>query len=92
MQEDPEQREITDKMMKAMEKKYGAVPFVNQVTAQRPDIFIPAVKFSKALMEAEEVLDKKTRCLVAVGAATALGGQYFLIYIFPLNYFWFYPV
>ncbi len=76
MQENPEQRETADKMLEAIKKKYGAVPFVNQVTAQRPDIFIPAVKYSKAVLEVDEVLDKKTRCLVAVGAATALGGQY----------------
>jgi 4-carboxymuconolactone decarboxylase len=77
MQEDPKEREIADKILKAIEKQYGFIPVVNQVlSSERPDKFIANANFSKNVIEGEGELDMKTRYLVAVAAATALGGQY----------------
>ncbi len=76
MQEDPKEREITDKIMAAIERQYGFIPVVNQVLSERPDMFIPAANLGKAAMEGKGDLDRKTRYLAAVAAATALGGQH----------------
>jgi len=76
MQEDPKEREIADKILKAIEKQFGFIPVVNQVLSERPDLFIPTANFGKAVLEGRGVLDQKTRYLAAVSAATALGGQH----------------
>jgi AhpD family alkylhydroperoxidase len=76
MEEDPKEREITNKVLKAIEDAYGFVPVVNQVLSERPDIFVPAVNFSKSVLEGRGDLDKKTRYLAAVAAASALGGEH----------------
>ena len=76
MQEDPKEREITDKIMKAIERQFGFIPVVNQVLSERPDMFIPAANLGRAVLEGKGTLDQKTRYLAAVSAATALGGQH----------------
>ncbi|MDR1690307.1 MAG: carboxymuconolactone decarboxylase family protein [Candidatus Methanoplasma sp.] len=76
MQEDPKEREITDKILNAIEKQFGFIPVVNQVLSERPDLFIPSANLGKAVMEGRGELDKKTRYLAAVSAASALGGQH----------------
>ncbi|MDR0523047.1 MAG: carboxymuconolactone decarboxylase family protein [Candidatus Methanoplasma sp.] len=76
MQEKPEEREIADKILKSIEEAYGFVPLVNKVLSARPDKFIPAANFGKAVMEGRGDLDQKTRYLAAVAAASALGGQH----------------
>ena len=75
MEEDPRQREIVEKMLKAMREQYGFVPVVNQVLSERPDVFVPMGNLGKAVLE-EGALDRRQRRLCAVSAATALGGQY----------------
>jgi AhpD family alkylhydroperoxidase len=76
MQEDPKEREITDKILKAIEDQFGFVPLVNQVLSERPDMFIPAANLGRAVLEGRGELDQKTRYLAAVSAAAALGGQH----------------
>lgn len=76
MQEDQKEREIADKILKAIDEQFGFIPVVNQVLSERPDMFIPAANFGKAVMEGRGELDRKTRYLAAVSAATALGGQH----------------
>ena len=62
-------------MLKKIEKRYGAVPFVNQTLSDRPDLFIPAVHFGTAVMEGKSEFTNKMRYLFAVAAATALGSE-----------------
>lgn len=77
MSEQPSQEEIVQKILAAIEKEYGFVPLVNQVMSERPDLFIPSVGFSKAVLEGKDLkLEKKTVYLCAVAAATAVGGEY----------------
>ena len=76
MQEDPKEREIANKILKAIEKEFGFIPVVNQVLSERPDLFIPAANFGRAVLEGKGELDQKTRYLAAVSAAAAIGGQY----------------
>lgn len=76
MEEDPGEREIADKILKAIEKRFGSVPLVNRVLSERPDLFIPAANLGRAVMEGRGELDSKTRYLAAVAASSALGSEY----------------
>jgi len=76
MEEDPQLRQQTDKILEAIRNAYGFVPVVNQVLSERPDLFIPGAAYSRAVLEADGDLDKKTRYLCAISAATAAGGEY----------------
>ena len=76
MQEDPKEREITEKILKAIEDQFGFIPVVNQVLSERPDMFIPSANLGKAVLEGKGELDPKMRYLAAVSAAAALGGQH----------------
>lgn len=79
MQEDPKQREITEKILKATEEMYGFIPVTNKVLSVRPDIFVPAAGFSKCVLENENAaIEKKFRYLLAISAAAATGGEYCL--------------
>lgn len=75
MKEDPQLREKTDKILARIEEVYGFVPVVNQILSTRPDIFLPMVDASKAILEHGD-LDGKTKALCAVAAASAIGGEY----------------
>jgi 4-carboxymuconolactone decarboxylase len=77
METDQKDREITDKILKAIERKYGFIPMTNQILSERPDMFIPAIGFSKAILEnPNSSLEPKYRYLLAISAASALGSQY----------------
>ncbi|MBE6514581.1 MAG: carboxymuconolactone decarboxylase family protein [Thermoplasmata archaeon] len=76
MEEDPQLRQQTDKILEAIRNMYGFVPVVNQVLSERPDLFVPSAAYSRAVLEAEGDLDRKTRYLCAISAATAAGGEY----------------
>ena len=77
MSKKDEQREIADKILEATEKRYGFVPLVNKVLSRRPDIFIPSANFTQSLLENEDqALERKTRFLCAVSAASAVGGEH----------------
>jgi len=79
MQEDPKQREATDKIMKAIEEKYGFVPVVNKVMSERSDIFVPSVNLSQAILDREDgAIERKNRFLCAISAAAAVGGEHCL--------------
>jgi len=79
MQEDPKQREATDKIMKAIEEKYGFVPVVNKVMCERSDIFVPSVNLSQAILDREDgAIERKNRFLCAISAAAAVGGEHCL--------------
>lgn len=73
----PTDREIADKILANIEKEYGFIPLVNQVLSERPDLFVPAANFGKAVLEGkDQKLEKKTAYLCAVSAATAIGGEF----------------
>lgn len=75
--EKPSDREIADKILKAIEEAYGFVPLVTQVLSERPDIFVPYSNFSRASMEnPNQKLERKTVYLCAISAATATGGEH----------------
>lgn len=76
MEEDPALREKTDKILRATERAFGFIPVVNQVLSTRPDLFVPSATLSRAILEGDGELDRKTRHLCAVSAATAIGGEY----------------
>ncbi len=76
MQEDPKEREITEKILRSIEREYGFIPVVNQILSERPDLFIPAANLGKAILEGKGELDRKTRYLAAVAAASAICGQH----------------
>ena len=68
--------DIVKMMLEKIEKRYGYVPLVNETLSERPDLFIPSVKFSTAVIEGKSEFDRKTRYLFAVAAATALGSEH----------------
>ena len=79
MQEDPELRKATDKILKAIEESYGFVPVVNQVISERPDVFVPYVNFGQSVLDRTDgAIPRKDRFLMAVSAAAAVGGEYCL--------------
>ena len=72
-----EKREIADRILKAIEERYGFVPLVNQVLSERPDLFVPAANLGRAVLEGkEQKLERKTAYLCAVAAASATGGEH----------------
>ena len=75
MEENPELRAATEKMLESIRKEYGFVPVVNQVMSERPDVFVPMANVGKAVLE-KGVLEKKQKYLCALSAATALAGEY----------------
>ena len=75
MEEDPIMRQKTDEILAKIEKAYGFVPVVNQILSTRPDMFLPLVDTSKAILERGD-LNGKTKALCAVAAASAVCGEY----------------
>lgn len=76
MEEDPKQREITEKILAAIKKQYGSIPLINQVLSERPDLFVPVANLGRAALEGRGSMEKKTRFLCAVSAASAEGAEY----------------
>lgn len=76
MEEDPRQRELTEKILAAIKKEYGFIPLINQVLAERPDLFIPSANLGRAAIEGRGVMEKKTRYLCALAAASAEGAEH----------------
>ncbi|MGI6471507.1 MAG: carboxymuconolactone decarboxylase family protein [Candidatus Methanomethylophilaceae archaeon] len=76
MEEDPRQRELTEKILAAIKKEYGFIPLINQVLAERPDLFVPAANLGRAAVEGRGVMEKKTRYLCALAAASAEGAEH----------------
>jgi 4-carboxymuconolactone decarboxylase len=76
MECDPKKREEVDRMLKAIENRYGAVPLVTQVLSERPEKFIPMVNTATQIMEKDSSFDAKTRYLLALSSAAALGGEH----------------
>ena len=70
--------EMSKKMLKRIEKEYGYVPLVNQVLSERPDLFVPSVNVNKSVFYGKAKLEKKTRHLAAISAASALGAEHCL--------------
>lgn len=76
MEEDPELRSKTERILEATREAYGFVPVVNQVLSERPDLFVPSAGLARAVLEADGDIDRKHRYLCAISAATALGGEH----------------
>lgn len=75
MEQEPETVERAQKILEAIRREYGFVPVVNQVVSERPDVFVPLSAASRAVLERGD-LDRKSRYLCAVSAASALGGEH----------------
>ena len=75
MEQDPEMIERRDAIMESIRREFGFVPVVNQVVSERPDVFVPLSGAARSILENGD-LDRKTRYLCAVSAATAIGGEY----------------
>ena len=75
MEQDPEMIERRDAIIDAIRREFGFVPVVNQVVSERPDVFVPLSGAARSILEHGD-LDRKTRYLCAVSAATAIGGEY----------------
>lgn len=79
MQEDPKLREITDRILKATEEKYGFIPVSNKIIGERPDLYVPSAEFSRAVLDREDgAIPRKNRFLLAISAAAAVGGEHCL--------------
>ena len=70
------QKKETEKRLKAVEHAYGAIPPVNQILSERPDMFIPNFDLGDSLFREKTVFDIKTKHLFALAAAAALSGEY----------------
>jgi AhpD family alkylhydroperoxidase len=79
MEEDPKLREITDKILKVVEERYGFIPVTNKILAERPDMYVPAAEFSQSVLDREDgAIKRKDRFLLAISAASAVGGEHCL--------------
>ncbi|MDD3233179.1 MAG: carboxymuconolactone decarboxylase family protein [Candidatus Methanomethylophilus sp.] len=76
MECDPKKREEAVKMLNAIKSRYGSVPLVTEVLSERPDKFIPVVHAATQIMEKDSSFDSRTRYLLALSAAAALGGEH----------------
>ncbi len=76
METDPKQKAETEKRLAQIKELFGFIPVVNQVLAERPDLFLPNNDFSRSTIEGKGALDRKTRYLIALSAAAALSGEY----------------
>jgi len=76
MQKNEQAEQQTTRLLAEIEKRYGFVPLVNTVLAERPDMFLPNNGLSRAVLEGEGALDRKTRYLIALSAAVALSGEH----------------
>lgn len=76
MQKDAQAEQRTAQLLAEIEKRYGFVPLVNTVLAERPDMFLPNNGLSRAVLEGQGALDRKTRYLIALAAAVALSGEH----------------
>lgn len=72
----PESREQTKKRLERIAEVYGFVPVVNQVLSERPDYFLPTSELSGNIFEHKTVFDTKTKHLMALCAAAAIGGEH----------------
>jgi len=68
--------QITQDMLKSIEKEYGFIPLVNQVLSERPDLFVPAVNVNRSVFYGKCKIDRKTRRLLALAAAAATGAEH----------------
>lgn len=73
-----ERKEEVEGCLASIEALYGMVPFVPQVLAERPDLFLPYYELSKAVLFEPKHLDRKTLELAAVAAGSALASEHCL--------------
>jgi len=77
MDKTAESREAARIALDKIEKRYGFVPEINRIMSDHPDVFLPAVKYSKSVLEnPDSVFDAKTRYLLSAAASSALGSPY----------------
>ncbi|HIJ00492.1 MAG TPA: carboxymuconolactone decarboxylase family protein, partial [Candidatus Methanomethylophilaceae archaeon] len=55
------QDEDIEKALKAIERRYGFIPFINQVLSTRPDFFIPQIELSKAVFTNPGALSEREK-------------------------------
>lgn len=76
VKEREDERKLTEKTLHAIEKEYGFIPVISQVLSERPDLFLPSSGVGRAATEGRGELDRKTRYLVAMASAAALGSEH----------------
>ncbi len=62
-----------------VKKVYGQVPLVSEVLSKRPDMFIPYIDLSSAILFKPKFMDQKTMELAAIAAGSALGAEHCLM-------------
>ncbi|MDI3542148.1 MAG: hypothetical protein PWQ62_1062 [Candidatus Methanomethylophilaceae archaeon] len=70
------QDEDIEKALKAIERRYGFIPFINQVLSTRPDFFIPQIELSKAVFTNPGALSEREKELIAIGVACAICAEH----------------
>ncbi len=68
--------ETVEKILEKIRKLYGFVPVTSQVLSEDPDVFIPYSSLSRAIFDRESAFDCKTKHLLAIAAAAALGSEH----------------
>ncbi len=77
MDDKPDKHEMARITLEKIRKRYGFVPEINRIMSEHPDVFLPAVRYSKSVLEnPDSVFDDKTRYLVSAAAASALASPY----------------
>ena len=70
-----EDEKTVERILERVRKVCGFVPVTNQILSERPDLFIPYSSLSGAIFENETKFDKKTKHLLALAAAAAMGSM-----------------
>ena len=71
-----EDEKTVEKILERVRKVCGFIPVTNQILSERPDLFIPYSSLSGAIFENETKFDKKTKHLLALAAAAAMGSEH----------------
>lgn len=71
-----EDEKTVERILERVRKVCGFVPVTNQILSERPDLFIPYSSLSGAIFENETKFDKKTKHLLALAAAAAMGSEH----------------
>ena len=71
-------QEQVQEILAKVEKTMGHVPLVNQVLSESPDMFFPVFQVGNTLLKpkADLELEPKTRYLIALASAAAMGGEH----------------
>jgi len=72
------EEEIVKRLLSAIEKEFGEVPFISSLLSSYPDIFIPYANLTDRVLTSPRHMDKKSVELAAIAAGSALRGEHCL--------------